>query len=135
MHAALRYLIILDLFAPASLAIFDSLIPPSSHSWNARKETLQLIGDLFATFSVFFRASAGTETLRIIFRPDDAKLTYVLSLSVILPLVVDDAVRRQPLWLILVMVSLGTGLGIQVISSSIPRLRTCKSFSMLCEML
>lgn len=135
MNAALKYATITLLFAPALLIIAGSLVRPSCYVWIARKETLRTIWDLLATLGVFFRASAGTEALRIFFRPGDTRLPYMLSLSVTLPWLLNDGVRGQPPWLLTAVGSLGNGLGIQVVSSWIAHVRTCEFFTFPHEIL
>jgi hypothetical protein len=114
-HDALKHISTAIVFAPVAPLLLGYMIPSSCYLWIVREETLQTLWKLLAILSLVFRASAGSESLRIMFNHGNSGLFYSLSLGYMLPWLLLDTIPRPALWLCSAAVAFGTWFGIHVV--------------------
>jgi hypothetical protein len=121
LHDSLKRISNAIIFAPLAPLLLRYVIPSSCYLWIVREETLQTSWKLLAILSLVFRASAGTESLRMTFNHENSRVFYSLSLGYMLPWLLLDGVPAQVVWLSSVVVGFGTWFGIHVVSAAAGR--------------
>ena len=117
-HDALKHISTAIIFAPVAPLLLGYLIPSSCYLWIVREETLQTLWKLLAILSLVFRASAGSESLRVMFHHSNSRLFYSLSLGYMLPWLLMDTIPGPALWLCSAAVTFGTWFGTHVVSTA-----------------
>jgi len=115
---ALKHISTAIIFAPVAPLLLGHLIPSSCYLWVVREETLQTLWKFLAILSLVFRASAGSESLRVMFNHDNSRLFYSLSLGYMLPWLLFDTIPAPALWLCSAIVGFGSWFGIHVVSAT-----------------